>query len=246
MKALLNKFVFMILIVTTTQCSSQTAQNFENVNAAEFKILLTEENTYIVDVRSQAEYNRGYIEGAELYSLQDQNVKEKLLALPKDAKILLYCYSGSRSAYAASFLLENGYTKVYNLQKGILEWNSMQFPLVIPQNQTTTTVVAENAFTIESFNNEINSAPIVFVDFYAPWCGPCKQMMPAINELTNEYAGKVKIVKINTDESKELTQSLGIKGVPLFALYKDGKVVFQQYGAMEKQVIIQKFNENLE
>ncbi len=86
-----------------------------------------------------------------------------------------------------------------------------------------------------SFVNEVEKGDLpVLVDFWAPWCGPCRMVSPVVEALSQEYAGKVKFVKVNTDESPEVSQRFNISGIPSLLLFKDGSVVDQVVGAVPK------------
>ena len=84
------------------------------------------------------------------------------------------------------------------------------------------------------------SHSLVLVDFYADWCGPCKMMAPVFKQLKNEIGNKVKIVKIDTDKNHQLSTSMGIRSIPTMVLYKEGKQVWQQPGAMPNHTLKQK------
>ena len=91
------------------------------------------------------------------------------------------------------------------------------------------------AVTDESFDAEVRKSPIpVVVDFWAEWCGPCKQIGPALEELSDEMAGKVKIVKVNVDENPASPAQLGVRGIPALFLFKDGEVVSNRAGSAPK------------
>jgi thioredoxin 1 len=91
-------------------------------------------------------------------------------------------------------------------------------------------------FTDAAFEQEVLKSDVpVLVDFWAPWCGPCKAMGPTIDALATEYAGKIKIGKMNTDENPATPMRYQVRGIPTLLLFKGGKVVEQRVGAMPKQ-----------
>lgn len=95
--------------------------------------------------------------------------------------------------------------------------------------------MAELKITRENFENEVMKSNIpVLIDFWAPWCGPCRMMGPIIEQLAEEYEGKVKVGKVNVDEESELSQAFGMMSIPTIVLVKDGKIVKQAVGARPK------------
>ncbi len=81
----------------------------------------------------------------------------------------------------------------------------------------------------------INSDLPVFVDFWAEWCGPCRMVSPVVEELSKEYVGKVKFVKVNVDQNKELASKYNIMSIPTLAIFHKGKIVAQKIGASSKE-----------
>ena len=95
--------------------------------------------------------------------------------------------------------------------------------------------MAELKITRENFENEVMKSDIpVLIDFWAPWCGPCRMMGAIIEQLAEEYEGKAKVGKVNVDEEGELSQAFGVMSIPTIVLVKDGKVVKQAVGARPK------------
>ncbi|MFV0298222.1 MAG: thioredoxin [Hyphomicrobiaceae bacterium] len=84
-----------------------------------------------------------------------------------------------------------------------------------------------------NFKNEVLEADVpVVVDFFAEWCGPCKAMAPALDQVAKEMAGKVKVVKVDVDQNPGITQQFRIQAMPTLMIFKDGKVAAQQVGAL--------------
>ncbi len=92
-----------------------------------------------------------------------------------------------------------------------------------------------------NFNDTVKEGVCV-VDFWAPWCGPCRMIAPIIEELAEDYEGKAKICKVNTDEEQDIAIQFGIRSIPTLLFFKDGEVVDQMIGAAGKQVIAEKID----
>jgi len=94
------------------------------------------------------------------------------------------------------------------------------------------------AFTDANFEKEVLSSDIpVLVDFWADWCGPCKMVAPAVEELAAEYVGKAKIGKVDIDSNQNTAAKFGIRSIPSLLIFKEGKVIEQLVGAMPKSAI---------
>jgi thioredoxin 1 len=97
-----------------------------------------------------------------------------------------------------------------------------------------------------TFEQEVEKAEsLVLVDFWAPWCGPCRALAPIIEELAAEYEGKVKVVKVNTDDSAEVAQKFHISGIPTLILFKGGEPVEQLVGNHKKSTLVEMLNKHL-
>ncbi|WP_303673228.1 thioredoxin [Vampirovibrio chlorellavorus] len=100
--------------------------------------------------------------------------------------------------------------------------------------------------TDESFEQEVKKADVpVLVDFWAPWCGPCRALAPVIDELASEYEGKLKVVKVNTDDSLQTAQNYHISGIPTLIIFKNGEPVEQMVGNHKKSTLTEVLNKHL-
>ena len=101
-------------------------------------------------------------------------------------------------------------------------------------------------FDESNFDAEVLQSDIpVFVDFYADWCGPCKMMSPVIDKMAEEYAGRIKVGKVNVDENSDLAVKYGIMSIPNMVFFKNGEVVDRVVGAIPKPQMQAKFEKNL-
>jgi thioredoxin 2 len=90
-----------------------------------------------------------------------------------------------------------------------------------------------------TFDEELKSTLLVLVDFWAPWCGPCRMVTPAVEHLAGEFAGRLKVVKLNTDGAPQIAARYGIQGIPLLVLHRDGQEVDRKVGAVPEPALRQ-------
>ena len=94
--------------------------------------------------------------------------------------------------------------------------------------------------TDAQFSEEVlNSDVPVLVDFWAPWCGPCKMIAPVLEDVASEYSGKMKVVKLNVDENQETAPKYNVRGIPTLLVVKGGEVVGTKVGAVSKTQLIE-------
>ncbi|MBK7175038.1 MAG: hypothetical protein IPH84_17865 [Bacteroidales bacterium] len=229
-----------LLISACTQKSQNSSITY--MNSTQFEKLIASGKGILLDVRTENEFMNGHIANAGMLNFYASDFRSRLLLLPKDEPIYLYCLTGSRSKVAAEILAQNGYTQIYNLQKGIMEWNQQNLPLVSDPNAIPD---MDNYMQTNQFAELMNSDKLVFIDFYAPWCSPCIKMMPMIDAMKLEYLDKIQIVKVNVDASQDLVKQVKLAGVPYLALYYKGELIYSKNGSVTKEELTAVFQENI-
>lgn len=108
-----------------------------------------------------------------------------------------------------------------------------------PEAHATNVVILSEA----NFQNEVIAASKpVLVDFWAPWCGPCRTIGPIVNELAKDFDGRAKVAKVNVDDAPALAQRFGIEGIPTILIFRDGRVVDQVTGVVPKRELTAKLD----
>lgn len=108
--------------------------------------------------------------------------------------------------------------------------------------------MSKNIVTVtdQNFQKEVLESEIpVLVDFWAPWCAPCRMIAPVVEQLADEYLGKFKIAKLNTDENNETASEYGIRSIPTLGIFKGGKLVDGVVGSVPKQTLSKKLDEHI-
>lgn len=173
----------------------------------------------VIDVRTPEEFQSGHIAAAKNINIYDADFKARLEKLNKAQPVFVYCKVGGRSAKAAKMLHDLGFTNVYDLEGGMMAWEKNKLPLASVEKGIKSEA---NSFTLSDFDKLLADNKILLVDFYAPWCIPCRQMEPSLRKLKKEYKDEVTFSRINLDKAKPLAQKLNIESIPVIAVYKNG------------------------
>jgi thioredoxin 1 len=191
--------------------------------------ILEVSNAKVLDVRTPNEFSSGHIAKAININLNDNTFSEKLDKLNKEEAWFVYCLSGGRSEQAAELMRTKGFKNVYELKGGILAWQKENLLLENANN------VADE-FSRTDYDALVSSG-LVLVDFYATWCGPCKKMEPMLADLEKVYNGKMKLLRIDVDKNKDLTNQLGFTEIPVLKIYANGNPVWEARGLVQKETI---------
>jgi thioredoxin 1 len=113
------------------------------------------------------------------------------------------------------------------------------------ERETMTTPDAPVHIDDNSFDQIVAQHPLVVVDCWAPWCGPCRMLGPVIDQMAKEYAGKIVFAKLNTDENKQAAMKYGIMSIPTMLVFKNGELADRLVGALPKPVIEQKLQPHM-
>ncbi|WP_374173941.1 thioredoxin domain-containing protein [Flavobacterium tructae] len=222
-----SKILFLILSVVFISCNEKKSGIIEEITPKDFaEKIKTTENAQILDVRTPEEFESNHIDNAVNVNWNGDDFETKVAAYDKSKPVFVYCLSGGRSKKAASKLNELGFTTIYELEGGIMKWNAEGF------SKPST---ANAGITIDEFNNLLKTDKKVLVDFYAEWCGPCKQMEPYLLKMQKEMADKVVIIRIDVDKNETLATQMKIEQLPTMILYQNKAEKWKNIGFIKEE-----------
>lgn len=217
--------LYILLLFSYQQGSAQY-----KLSAVDFRNKIDSTGTpQLIDVRTPREFAGGHLKDALNVDWNGDDFDTKVSALDKTKPVFVYCLSSSRSAYAASHMMSSGFKEVYELQGGITDWRSAGFPEAGKLSR---------GMSEQEYSNKLITDKIVLVDFYTPWCTPCKKMEPILQEIARDNMTKLLIVRINADENQRIAKILKVADFPSQFIYRNGKLVWQHVGFMGKEYLL--------
>lgn len=232
----------MIRIILFFSCFfvAVTGRTQERLSPKEFRKKLNQsDSALLLDVRTPTEIGKGYLRGAVFMDFYDSSFKEQVARVDRDKPVFVYCAIGGRSWDAAKIMHEMGFKKVYDLKGGIIVWKIKNYPFVKLESDS-----ARQGIDKAGFEKMIMDNPLTLVDFYAPWCAPCKIMVPALDTIGRDMKDTVQVVKINADENLQLMKDYGLKALPYVMVLRGTKILFRREGFMsgdEMRKVIREF-----
>jgi len=230
------KYLFSLTLTAASILSSctngQTQKTDLSANEFSEKIKQLPE-ALIIDVRTPEEFADGHLINAINIDWRGDDFEKQIATLDKNKPVLVYCLSGGRSSAAADKMRNDGFKEVYEMDGGIMKWRAADLP------ETRGIATPEKGMSLQQYNDSLNTDKLVLIDFYAPWCAPCKQMKPYLEEISKEMAATVTVVRIDVDENQQLSKELKIDALPTLLVYKNKKTTWRNVGFASKEKIIE-------
>jgi len=222
-----RSFFFLFISFAVLSCNGQPSKKIENIAPEAFAKKIKETtNAQILDVRTPEEFASEHIDKAVNVNWLANDFVANTAQFDKSKPVFVYCKSGSRSAKAAMKLDELGFKKTYQLEGGILKWNTAG--LSKPDDKII-------GMSSQEYSELLNSDKKVLIDFYAEWCAPCKKMTPYLLQMQKDLAGKVLIIRLDADKNKTLLQEMKISELPTLLLYENKEIKWKHSGFISEE-----------
>jgi thioredoxin len=228
-KMIMRIFLYLMLTISSFSCLAQN--KITELEPIEFNTQLkTQQDAIILDVRTPEEFAKGSIAFSRNLDFRSSNFESDLNKLNKKKTYFVYCLSGGRSGSASALMQNLGFEHVVALKGGILAWQKNNLPLESAKVNANATGIDD-----AEYSRLIHSDRIVLVDFYAPWCAPCRRMEPLLKEVSEFYKGKATIIRINIDENSALAKKQKIDEIPFFKYYINGEEKGNYIGELNRE-----------
>lgn len=186
----------------------------------------TTSNAQILDVRTPEEYAGQHIDNAQNVNWNSDDFVANAEKFDKSKPIFVYCMVGGRSHKAAEKLAALGFKEIYDLEGGIMKWNAAGF------SKPSEKIIG---MCSQEYSELLNSDKKVLINFYAPWCAPCKKMEPYMLQLQKDLVNEVVIIRLNADENKTLISEMKIDELPTLLLYKNKEITWKHSGYISEE-----------
>lgn len=203
-------------MVLLTGCNKKQTGEIAVLEPSDFAAKLkSAPGAQLLDVRTAEEFAKQHLDNARNVDWYQAEVfVQETAALDKSKPVFIYCMAGSRSKKAADLLREQGFSQVYDMKGGIVKWNADGL-------SPETTKTPEQGISPNDFRELISGSDRVLVDFYAPWCEPCKKMKPYLDQMAADDPS-LKIIRLNADQEKTMARQLDISELPLLLYFENG------------------------
>jgi thioredoxin 1 len=236
--------ITVVFVIALSACSNQQQAQAVTQTADSVKLsavafndkLNNTKNAILLDVRTPDEFSEAHIQNARNANWNSADFKTVTAQLDKSKPVFVYCLRGGRSSSSVEFLQANGFKEVYELDGGIIKWKNANLPLV--SASTPTEHAATDDMTLEEFQKLLQTDKYVLVDFYATWCGPCREMEPALKDIAETMKDKVIVVRIDVDKNPTISKHFEIESLPTVQIYKDQKLVWEDIGYKTKKQLL--------
>jgi len=236
------KYVFGLFIGTAIMLLSCSNQQQAQTESAAVKLLPKEfsdkikelPDAVIIDVRTPEEFSQGHLSHAKNINWNGNDFQSQIATLDKAKPVMVYCKAGGRSSSAAEYMRTNGFKEIYELDGGIMKWGNADYQIISDTSVTT----AKSGMTVKEFEALLVTDKYVLVDFYATWCGPCKQMEPSLEEIAETMADKVIVIRIDVDQNEIIAKHFDIESLPTIQIYKNQKLVWDDIGYKTKKQLL--------
>lgn len=223
--------LLLMLLTLPLRALAQPPGTAENLDAKRFQELAAAKHGLVLDVRTPGEVARGKLAGASVIDFLGGKFEQRVALLAKDKPVFVYCASGNRSGQAVAQMQRLGFRELYNLSGGMGAWNAAGLPVERPTEAVAT---GANALEPKALDALLKSEQRLLVDYQTPWCAPCQKMAPVVDAVAGALKGKVKVVRVDVDQSEALAAREKIEGVPVLIYYVDGKERWRKSGELPR------------
>ena len=223
-KITVSSLLLLFSIAVLAQIQTVGIEEFE-------KLLYATKAEQLIDVRTSQEFVKYHIRSAKNIDYRSSGFRKEIEKLDKKKPVLIYCLAGVRSKAVLDIFRKAGFTTVYELRGGINSWSRFGKPIVEDLS-------GKGEMTVKEFDATLSVDGYVLIDFYAPWCAPCRKMLPMLEELAKTYDGRFKLLTVDFDQNRLLSKEKNIKAVPFLMVYKDGKKIWEKQGEATREELM--------